>query len=621
MSGLCGFYSQSPCQYDGAAGSGSAQTLRTMGARLAAYDGGAVQYMHSGAGGLALAAGKDGCHQRDGLLVAICGTPSFEGSGDHVAARVAEAWTQRGSRLCQSLSGAFALAVIDDRAGQVLLAVDRCGSLPLSYFAIPQGLLFGSSVAAVQAHPQASHALDPQALYHYLHFHMIPAPHTAFVRQCRLLPGEYLLYRRGELKRAYYWRLQFDEQKRPPFADLKRNFRATLEQSVRAATGHAAGKVGAFLSGGTDSSTLAGLLGQLRDERASSYSIGFDVPGYDEMAYARIAARHFGTDHHEHYVTADEVVAAIPRMAAAADQPFGNASMVAAYYCARMARADGVSLLIGGDGGDELFGGNERYAHQALLARYQFLPSALRQLLIEPLLFGAAGRLDLAPLRKARSYITQAMVDMPARLDTYNLLQRYDPGKILTAEFLDSIELAMPQSLLHDCYWNAQASSQINRMQALDMRYTLADNDLPKVRRACDLAGVEVAFPFLSDAMLAFSAQLAPEAKLNGQRLRYFFKQALRDHLPPAILRKRKHGFGVPFGYWLQRHAGLRELAYDSLADLKKRCLVRAEFIDTLSGRLVDEHPAYHGTMVWVLMMLEQWLRQQDAPPQGSAST
>ncbi|MET0266187.1 MAG: asparagine synthase C-terminal domain-containing protein [Duganella sp.] len=591
-----------------------------MGARLAAFDGSAVQRVQSGASGLALAAGTDGFFQRDGLLVAICGTPLFDGSGDHVAARVAAAWAEQGSLLCQSLSGAFALAVIDNRAGQVFLAVDRCGSLPLSYLTIPQGLLFGSSAAAVQAHPQASHALDPQALYHYMHFHVIPAPHTAFARQRRLLPGEYLLYRHGTVARGYYWRLQFNEQQRPPFAELKRSFRTTLEQSVRAATDHAAGKVGAFLSGGTDSSTLAGILGMVRDERPRSYSIGFDVPGYDEMAYARIAARHFGTDHHEHYVTADEVVEAIPRIAAAADQPFGNASMVAAYYCARMAHADGIKLLIGGDGGDELFGGNERYARQALLARYQCLPSALRQVLIEPLLFGAAGGLALAPLRKARSYITQAMVDMPARLDTYNLLQRYDPTKVLTADFLDSVELALPQSLLHDCYWNAQASSQINRMQALDMRYTLADNDLPKVRRACELAGVEVAFPFLSDAMLGFSAQLAPEAKLNGRRLRYFFKQVLRDHLPPEILRKPKHGFGLPFGYWLQKHTGLRELAYDSLSELKARRLVRADFIDTLCGKLVDEHPAYHGTMVWVLMMLEQWLHQQDALSVRAAS-
>jgi asparagine synthase (glutamine-hydrolysing) len=124
---------------------------------------------------------------------------------------------------------------------------------------------------------------------------------------------------------------------------------------------------------------------------------------------------------------------------------------------------------------------------------------------------------------------------------------------------------------------------------------------------------VDVAFPFLNDAMLAFSAQLAPEAKLRGTQLRYFFKQALSDHLPRAIVRKRKHGFGLPFGHWLQDHADLRSLAYDSLSDLKQRHIVRASFIDALTGQLVHEHPAYHGTMVWVLMMLEQWLRlQQD---------
>ena len=191
------------------------------------------------------------------------------------------------------------------------------------------------------------------------------------------------------------------------------------------------------------------------------------------------------------------------------------------------------------------------------------------------------------------------------------MLQRYGAAEVLHAEFLASIDPGAPAAQLSACYWDTQGLSQVNRMQALDLRYTLADNDLPKVRKACELAGLEVAFPFLSDEMLAFSARLSPEDKLKGTRLRYFFKRALRGYLPSTILRKKKHGFGLPFGHWLQTHAGLRALAFDSLSDLKSRRIVRADFIDTLTGNLVHEHPAYHGTMVWVLMMLEQWLRQQ----------
>jgi len=613
MSALCGFYGR----LQDAATRPPAAILQAMAASLACGKTWSPHTACYGASGVAVAAPAGGIHlhRRDGLLVALCGTPQLDdkahADGEPVAARFAQLWLARGAQACRALSGAFALAVVDSLAGQVCLAVDRCGSLPLLYQRTPHGLVFGSSSAALQAHPDAAHELDPQALFQYLYFHMIPAPCTVYQQQARLLPGEYLLYRHGKLTRASYWTLDFDEQHRTPFAALKHSFRGMLDAAVRqaAAPASSSDKVGAFLSGGTDSSTLAGILAQNTDTQPGTYSIGFDVPGYDEMRYARLAARHFNTAHHEYYVTADDVVAAIPRLAAACDQPFGNSSVVPAYYCARLAAADGVTRLLAGDGGDELFGGNERYARQAAFARYGRVPSTLRQLVLEPLLFGALGAIDVAPLRKARSYIDQALVDMPARLETYNLLRRYGPGDMLTPEFLARIDPGQPLADLDSCYRQARAQSQINRMQALDLRYTLADNDLPKVRQACALAGVDVAFPFLGDAMLAFSAQLAPEAKLRGTRLRYFFKQALRDHLPRAIVRKRKHGFGLPFGHWLQEHGPLRALAYDSLSDLKRRRIVHASFIDALTGRLVNQHPAYHGTMVWVLMMLEQWLR------------
>jgi asparagine synthase (glutamine-hydrolysing) len=150
-------------------------------------------------------------------------------------------------------------------------------------------------------------------------------------------------------------------------------------------------------------------------------------------------------------------------------------------------------------------------------------------------------------------------------------------------------------------------------MLALDFKYTLADNDLPKVVRSSELAGVAVRFPLLHDELVAFSARLAPALKLRGVRLRYFFKKALQDFLPPEIIRKTKHGFGLPFGRWLQSHEPLRQVAMASLADLKKRRIVRAEFMDELTSVHVKSHANYYGTMVWILMMLEQWLKQHRA--------
>jgi asparagine synthase (glutamine-hydrolysing) len=352
---------------------------------------------------------------------------------------------------------------------------------------------------------------------------------------------------------------------------------------------------------------MAGLLGEVTGEPARTYSIGFEAEGYDEMAYARIAAQHFGTRHHEYYVTPADVVDAIPRIAAVHDQPFGNSSAVPTYFCARLAREDGVHTLIGGDGGDELFGGNERYAMQYLYSLYGDLPRPLRKGVVEPLAFLLP---EAGLVGKVQRYLRNASLPMPARYDHYNLLERLGAATVFTPEFLATVDTAAPAAQAAHAYDAARASSLVNRMLALDLRYTLADNDLPKVMRSCELAGVSVRFPLLSDAVVAFSARLAPDLKLKGTKLRYFFKDALRGFLPDAIITKTKHGFGMPFGIWLGAHPPLRAIALDSLSDLKRRGIVRPQFIEELTGSHVAEHPGYYGTMVWLLMMLEQWTRQ-----------
>jgi asparagine synthase (glutamine-hydrolysing) len=340
---------------------------------------------------------------------------------------------------------------------------------------------------------------------------------------------------------------------------------------------------------------------------ASTWSIGFAAEGYDEMEYARIAAAHFRTDHHEHYVTPADVVDAIPIVAAAFDQPFGNASAVPTLCCARLARNAGVERMLGGDGGDELFGGNARYATQQQLAFYEKVPGPLRRGLVEPLLLGMPGATSLPLVRKLRSYITQARVPMPARYDSYNLLERLGPDAVFEPAFLETVNRAGPLAHVEDVWAGAQAQSLINRMLALDLKLTLADNDLPKVTRSCEAAGVDVAFPLLDDGVVAFAASLPPRFKLRGTTLRWFFKRALDDFLPPAILVKQKHGFGLPAGVWMRDYAPLRELAREALSSLAKRGIVRRALIDDLVDRRLAEHPAYFGTLAWILMMLELW--------------
>jgi asparagine synthase (glutamine-hydrolysing) len=504
-----------------------------------------------------------------------------------------------------SLSGVFALAILDGRGGDAVLAIDRMGTHPLCYGVVADSLVFGSTLDAISAFPGSTVEINRQAIFDYVYFHMVPGPHTIHAGRHRLLPGSLLVWRNGKLETRRYWEMRYVENAKRPMTELKKDFLAVLREGVREAARD--GQVGTFLSGGTDSSTIAGVLGEVTGKPARTYSIGFEAQGYDEMSYARIAARHFGTRHHEYYVTPDDVVKAIPSVAACFDQPFGNSSVVPTYYCARLAKDDGVDALLGGDGGDELFGGNTRYAKQYLYSLYSGMPSSLRKGLIEPLVFALP---ETGLVGKAQRYMRNAMQPMPARYDDYNLLERLGAANVFTADFLGSVDPQLPPKLMECTYRQSHAKTLINRMLAFDLKYTLADNDLPKVTRACELAGIDVRYPMLDDAVVAFSASLPPGLKLKGTRLRHFFKQALRGFLPEAIINKSKHGFGLPFGRWLHTHPPLQQIALDSLADLRKRGIVRSEFIDELVSTHVQNHAEYYGTMVWVLMMLEQWLKQ-----------
>jgi asparagine synthase (glutamine-hydrolysing) len=548
-----------------------------------------------------------------GLVVAWHGHPFLVGSGRRLAPaefcrQVAAAYRERGGDLLQAIGGDFALAVIDPVRRTALLAVDRIGIRNLVYRVDGERLLFGPSADAVAAFPGVERRVDPQALYNYVYFHMVPGPDTAFVGYQRLLPGHSLRFEGGTHRVEAYWQIRFDEHQPARFGALAKEFRQTLIAGVETFGG--ADGVAAFLSGGTDSSTVSGMLGHVNGVPAKTYSIGFEAAGYDEMEYARIAARHFATEHHEYYVTPADVVAAIPIVAAAYDQPFGNASAVPTYFCAKQAAADGVARMLAGDGGDELFGGNERYARQAQLALYEHVPRVLRERLVEPALLRGhwAARLPLG--RRGRSYVEQARLPMPARYESYNLLERLGPENVFDPEFLAAVDRTRPLAMLESVYGGIDAESLTNRMLGLDLKFTLADNDLPKVTRMCDTAGVDVAFPLLHESVVEFSARLDPRLKLRGTRLRYFFKEALRDFLPEEIIRKQKHGFGLPAGVWLRDYRPLNKLASDALGSLRKRRIFRSQFLEELLSKSLHEHAKYYGTMAWVLMMLELWFAE-----------
>ena len=606
MSGLCGWFDRNR------RGAPDPGIIAKMAVPLNRFDGSKLRAASTGSGAVATAGSGSDVFEDGEWLVAVWGDAHLTDPDlailarrDGIARALAQGYALKGSAVLDSLTGACALALMDGRRGEAMLAIDRLGTRPLSYRVVGDTLVFGSTLDAIAAFPGSPARINRQAIYDYIYFHMIPAPHTVQTGVDRLLPGSLLSWRDGKVETRPYWEMRFVENGRRPILELKEAFLSALREGVRGAAHD--GIVGTFLSGGTDSSTVAGMLGEVTGKPARTYSIGFEAQGYDEMSYARIAASHFHTQHHEYYVTPADVAAAVPRIADIYDQPFGNSSVVPTYFCAKLAREDGVEVLLGGDGGDELFGGNARYAKQHLYSLYSDLPRTLRKALIEPLAFLPP---EIGIVGKVQRYIRNASLPMPARYDNYNLLERLGPANMFVPDFLATVDMQEPRTLLAQAYDGAHAGTLINRMLALDLRFTLADNDLPKVSRACELAGVEARYPLLDDAVVAFSAGLPPRLKLKGTRLRYFFKESLRGFLPDEIITKTKHGFGLPFGPWLQTHRPLRQLALDSLADLKPRGIIRPEFIDELTSTHVESHAGYYGSMVWVLMMLEHWLKR-----------
>lgn len=488
--------------------------------------------------------------------------------------------------------------------GRTFLAVDRFAIRSLCYRIVDGVLRFAARADELA---DATTAIDPQAIFDYLYFKVIPSPRTIFKGIFRLPPGHFALYENGKLTVVPYWTPQFCEPSTASYANLKEEFRSLLFSAVKEQLDGS--KPACFLSGGTDSSTVSGIVEQVCGQPAATYSIGFEAEGYDEMEYARLASRHFRTVHHEYYVTPSDLVASIPLVAGYYDQPFGNSSALPAYYCALMAREDGVSKILAGDGGDELFGGNTRYVKQKVFGIYDKVPAVLRNLFLEPLLLGTPlGRLPLA--RKGVSYIEQAKVPMPFRAQTYNLLYRLGINNIFTPDFLAMVDIKLPD-VEQTAIWNiAITASPINRELAFDWRYTLAECDIPKVVGTTSLAGIQVGFPMLDQKLVEFSMRLPVDYKLNGFKLRWFFKEALRGFLPDEILTKKKQGFGLPFGVWTTKHADLKALAEDSVRRLADRKILSADFVDELFSRYLYEHPGYFGEMIWILMMLEQWLQK-----------
>jgi len=542
----------------------------------------------------------------------LIGTPRLHGAspGDRLsAASLLASYRKDGADMLRRLAGGFAFVAHDMARGRTLAAVDRFGIYPLAYRLLDKAVVIGRYADEVASLLPNASTLDPQSLFDYLYFHVIPGPATVYKSVRRLEAAHYGEFVDGKFEVRRYWEPDYTVQTGKSFDALASEYRELMRECVARETD--GGTTGAYLSGGTDSSTVSGMLARSTALPAQCYSIGFDAAGYDEMSFARIAAKHFGAEHHEYYVTPADIVRGVPLLAERYDQPFGNSSALPAFNCASQAVGDGLHVMLAGDGGDEIFGGNTRYAKQKVFGWYDSVPAPLRRVLLEPLLLGPMRQWPV--LRKAGSYIEQAKLGLPARLETYNLMHRLGIENMLTSQFADVVLQSAPAIQQKEVFDLCHDRSIVNQLLAYDLKYTLADTDLPKVVHTAELAGCQVRFPMLADELVDFANALPPSYKVKGLKLRYFFKEASRGFLPDEILTKSKHGFGLPFGAWVQSDAELQRFARASMLSLVERRLIRPGFVEDVMSRRLAEHPGFYGEVIWILMLLEQWFRAHAA--------
>jgi asparagine synthase (glutamine-hydrolysing) len=523
---------------------------------------------------------------------------------------VAAVYRTHGPQGLARLRGQFCLAILDQRANRLVLATDRFTTWPI-YYAEQRGrITFASRLGGLPARLRAE--IDLQAILEYLLYTVVPSPRTPYVGVRKLPPAHMLIAERASLNVAPYWDMLYSESRNGNAEDWARRLRTEIESAVRRyVVAEKVADVGAFLSGGTDSSTIAGMIKAITGQRLRTFSIGYAEPGYDELEYARAAAAWFGTAQHEHLLKPVEALDALPHIVSYYEEPFGNASALPTYSCARLARDNGVKVLFAGDGGDELFAGNERYRTHKIFGLYQRLPKPLRQHVSDPLLSSLPDRLPL--LGQARRYVRRSNIPNPRRFYSYDLMLSAPLESLLTPEFLRAVQ---PDHLLAtaEAHFNRPASptTELNRMMYLDLKLAIADNDVRKVSGMAELAGVEVRYPFLDAELAEFSGRIPTDLKLRGLQKRYIFKQALADFLPPKVLNKPKHGFGAPIAVWMKHDAQWREFVADVLHDrrTRERGYFTPSVLEDLWSQHQGEQSSYYGDMMWPVLMLELWHRE-----------
>jgi asparagine synthase (glutamine-hydrolysing) len=501
------------------------------------------------------------------------------------------------------LRGMFAFALWDARRQRLLLARDRVGIKPLVYSWDGRRLLFASEIKSLLQDPSVPRDLDLEAMRDYLALHYVPNPRTIFRAIRKLPPASYLLLdlERAELSVVKYWALRFAPVSSRSEADWIDGLRWHLRDAVRS---HLVSDVpiGAFLSGGVDSSTVVALMAQADDRPIRTFSIGFDQPDYDELEYARMVAQRYGTDHCE-FVVKPDALEALPRLAWHFDEPFADSSAIPTYYVSKITR-EHVTVSLSGDGGDENFAGYRRYA-QAENVRERIDEGVAS--LLKPLLRAAArclpanargqGYLELLgadPIERYFRLVTYQRSQTLRRLFTADLRQRLTPT--VNAEAFRRIVA------------EGAAPDYVSSLQDLDLRTYLPDDILTKVDLASMAVSLEARVPLLDHLLMEYVATMPSNLKLRGGSGKDILKRAMAADLPGEVLHRRKMGFGVPLEVWFRRDLA----TYTREVLLSSRARERGLFETKAVTRLLDEHQSGRrdrSEQIWSLLCFEEWAR------------
>lgn len=517
-------------------------------------------------------------------------------------------YEEHGTDCLRLLRGMFALAIWDGPRRQLFLARDRLGKKPLCYQQDAHAFRFASEAKAILQDSAVHGTPDPASVSQYLAFGYVPSPGSAFRGFRRLPPGHYLTCRDGRIDVVQYWRLRRDRKHERSEEDWCREIVARLEQAVRLRMISDV-PLGAFLSGGIDSSAVVALMSRVSSGPVKTFAIGFEEPEYDELPYARKVAERFGTEHHELVVRPD-AVAILPKLAWHYDEPFGDSSAVPTYYVAQMTRQH-VTVALNGDAGDENFGGYDRYVASVLAARFDRWPGAggLRYAMRWGLRrWRPAGR-RTSLLYRGRRFL-DGLTEPPERRYARWFCHFYGDRRreLLTPEFQAAAGDGDELAAMLDLYRGTDARDFGDATLGVDAALYLPDDLLVKVDIASMAHSLEARSPFLDHEFMEFAATIPFDLKVRGRVKKYILKRALGGLLPEAILHRPKMGFGVPIDRWLRKE--LRDLLCETL--LSPRALGRGYFAGAVVRRMVDEHVRGRANwhyLLWTLLMLELWHR------------